>query len=54
MAKMVATESAQQVIDRAQVQMFGGPGCGERAPGGKALPRGRAAHLRRRDRECGS
>ena len=50
MAKMFATEAAQQVIDDA-VQMLRRPGREARPPGRAALPRGaRAAHLRGRDR----
>ena len=50
MAKLFATESAQQVIDAA-VQLFGGLGVVRGMTGGAALPRDpRAAHLRRRQR----
>ena len=52
MAKLSATEGAQQVIDAA-VQIFGGLGVVSGAPGGDAVPRNpRAAHLRRRDRSA--
>ena len=52
MAKMVATEGAQQVIDAA-VQMFGGLGVVSGQTGRAAVPRDpRAAHLRRRDRSA--
>jgi hypothetical protein len=51
MAKLAATEGAQQVIDAA-VQMFGGLGV-RAAAGRAAVPRDpRAAHLRRRDRSA--
>ena len=50
MAKLAATEGAQQVIDAA-VQMLGGLGVAERRAGRAALPRDPgAAHLRRRER----
>ena len=50
MAKLFATEAAQQVIDDA-VQMFGGLGVVSGRAGGAAVPRDpRAAHLRRRER----
>ena len=50
MAKMAATEGAQQVIDAA-VQMWGGLGVVSESSGRAAVPRDpRAAHLRRRDR----
>ena len=52
MAKLAATEGAQQVIDAA-VQIFGGLGVRERRDGRAALPRDpRAAHLRGRDRSA--
>ena len=50
MAKLAATEGAQQVIDAA-VQMWGGRGVQSGETGREALPRDpRAAHLRRRER----
>ncbi len=49
MAKMVATEGAQQVIDAAL--QLGRPGRGQRDAGGTPVPRDpRTAHLRRRHR----
>ena len=52
MAKLAATEGAQQVIDAA-LQLVGWSRRGERAAGGEALPRDpRAAHLRRRHRSA--